>query len=69
MHASDFTFSAAAAAVTQDVSRDAFGPTGYDHDAVAAALSMGSSFHSAAFGSGSDAIDHGMATLAMQAHI
>jgi Ca2+-binding RTX toxin-like protein len=34
LHASDFAFAAAAAAVSQDMSRDAFGPTGYDHDAV-----------------------------------
>lgn len=71
LHASDFQFvsSASALAANQVVSQEPLQGSGYDHSAVADALSLGSSFgHSAFGGAGGDAIDHGMMQVATMAH-
>lgn len=70
LHASDFQFAPASAAATnQVVSQEALQGTGYDHNAVADALSLGSGFgHSAFGGAGGDAFDHGMLQVATMAH-
>ena len=74
LHASDFEFSASSLSAADLLTKDVFdGPT-YDHSAVADALSSGSSFgsHASSFSHGAfggDSFDHGVAALAMQAHI
>ena len=69
LHASDFEFVASASsAVAQLFSKEVDLGSLHGQSSVADALALGSSFGAhGAFGG--DAFDHGMATLAMQAHI